>query len=194
MSIEKALQKRSGSNCEICGAEESSTIHAIAPNSKGTDENDTVLLCATCDDQINNPGNEDANHWRCLNDSIWNELDAVKVLSWRMLSRLKSEGWPQDLLDMMYMEDDVRKWAESTGEGIDDEDKIIHRDSNGAILQNGDSVVLIQDLKVKGGNFTAKRGAAVRRISLVHDNPEHIEGKVEGQHIVILTKYVKKTS
>jgi protein PhnA len=59
-------------------------------------------------------------------------------------------------------------------------------------LQNGDSVVLIKDLKVSGGGFTAKRGTAVRRISLVHDNPEHIEGRVEGQQIVILTKYVKK--
>ncbi|WP_372653863.1 PhnA domain-containing protein, partial [Draconibacterium sp.] len=51
---------------------------------------------------------------------------------------------------------------------------------------------MIKDLNVKGGGFTAKRGTAVRNISLVHDNPEHIEGKVNGQHIVILTQYVKK--
>ena len=62
----------------------------------------------------------------------------------------------------------------------------------GHVLQQGDSVVLIKDLNVKGANFTAKRGTAVRRINLVADNPEHIEGRVNDQYIVILTKYVKK--
>ncbi len=47
---------------------------------------------------------------------------------------------------------------------------------------------------VKGANFTAKRGTVVRGISLVADNQEHIEGRVNGQQIVILTKFVKKSS
>ena len=59
-------------------------------------------------------------------------------------------------------------------------------------LAQGDTVVLIKDLPVKGANFTAKRGTAVRGISLVLDNPAHIEGRVEGQRIVILTEFVKK--
>ena len=61
------------------------------------------------------------------------------------------------------------------------------------LLQAGDTITLIKDLNVKGASFTAKRGTAVRNISLVHDNPEHIEGRVEGQQIVILTKFVKKS-
>ena len=56
----------------------------------------------------------------------------------------------------------------------------------------GDTVVLIKDLVVKGANFTAKRGTAVRGISLVVDNATHIEGSVEGQRIVILTEFVKR--
>jgi protein PhnA len=68
-----------------------------------------------------------------------------------------------------------------------------HVDSNGVVLETGDTVTLIKDLTVKGANFTAKRGTAVRRISLVADNPEHIEGRVNGQQIVILTKFVKKS-
>ena len=47
---------------------------------------------------------------------------------------------------------------------------------------------------MKGANFTAKRGTAVRRISLVADNAKQIEGKVDGQHIVILTEFVKKSN
>ena len=63
----------------------------------------------------------------------------------------------------------------------------------GVELQTGDNVVLIKDLDVKGSSLVAKRGTAVRGISLVLDNPEHIEGKVEGQRIVILTKFTKKS-
>jgi protein PhnA len=56
---------------------------------------------------------------------------------------------------------------------------------------SGDNVTLIKDLDVKGGNFTAKRGTPVRNISLT-DNPEHIEGRVNGVRIVLLTCYLKK--
>ena len=122
---------------------------------------------------------------------MWNTEPAVQVLAWRMLHRLRGEGWPVDLLDMMYIEPATLKWAKTT-ELEDGEEKVVHKDVNGNILQAGDTVSLIQDLNVKGSSFTAKRGTAVRRISLVHDNPEHIEGKINGQQIIILTKYVKK--
>jgi protein PhnA len=71
-------------------------------------------------------------------------------------------------------------------------DKIIHRDINGVVLQTGDNVVLVKDLKVKGSSIVAKQGTAVRRISLDPDNAEYIEGKVGPTQIVIITKYVKK--
>jgi protein PhnA len=125
---------------------------------------------------------------------MWSQLPAVQVIAWRMLTRLRGEGWPADLLDMLYLPDETLEWAKATGEGNEAvEDAIVHKDSNGATLQAGDTVVLIKDLNVKGANFTAKRGTAVRNISLVHDNAEHIEGRVNGQHIVILTKFVKKS-
>lgn len=72
-----------------------------------------------------------------------------------------------------------------------DEDAIVHKDSNGVVIEAGDTVTLIKDLDVKGANFTAKRGTAVRNIGLTR-NPEHIEGRVNGQRIVILTQFVKK--
>ena len=191
MSIERELNKRSGSKCELCGAEENLKIYEVLPTKKGgLDEN--ILACSTCIDQIENPDNVDLNHWRCLNDSMWNENVAVQVVAWRMLSRLRANGWPQELLDMMYLDEDTLAWAQATGEGEDDENKIIHRDSNGVILEHGDSVVLIKDLKVKGSSMVAKQGTAVRNIRLDHENAEYIEGKVDGQQIVIITQYVKK--
>ena len=123
---------------------------------------------------------------------MWSQVPTVQVIAWRMLTRLKAEGWPQDLLDMMYMEEDVKEWAKAGIKDEPNENSPVHKDSNGAVIEAGDTVVLIKDLNVKGSSLTAKRGTAVRRVSLVHDNPEQIEGKVEGQQIVILTKFVKK--
>ncbi|MFH7015210.1 PhnA domain-containing protein [Flavobacterium sp. FlaQc-47] len=191
MSIERELNKRSGSKCELCAAEENLKVYEVLPTKKGgLDE--SILACTTCIDQIENPDNVDLNHWRCLNDSMWNENVAVQVAAWRMLSRLRASGWSQELLDMMYLDEDTLEWAQATGEGEEDENKIIHRDSNGVILEHGDSVVLIKDLKVKGSSMVAKQGTAVRNIRLDHENAEYIEGKVDGQQIVIITQYVKK--
>ena len=94
---------------------------------------------------------------------------------------------------MMYLEEETMNWAKATGEGLSEAEKIVHKDANGAVLENGDNVVLIKDLKVKGSSMVAKQGTAVRRISLDRENAEYIEGKVDGQQIVIITKYVKKS-
>jgi len=192
MSIETELQARSGSRCELCCATENLGVYEI-PASPCEGAEACVLACETCRTQIEDPDKVDANHWRCLNDSMWSQTPAVQVMAWRMLDRLKGEGWPQDLLDMMYLEDDVRAWAEAGAADLA-ADAIVHRDSNGAVLEAGDTVTLIKDLNVKGGGFTAKRGTAVRGIRLVADNAEHIEGRVSGQQIVILTQFVKKSN
>ncbi|ELR69503.1 Alkylphosphonate utilization operon protein PhnA [Fulvivirga imtechensis AK7] len=193
MNIEKELYDRSGAKCELCEVTENLTIYEVAPaKDGGADQH--ILVCKTCLEQIEDPDAVDANHWRCLNDSMWSQVPAVQVVAWRMLNRLRGEGWPVELLDMLYLDEETLAWAKATGEGTNQDEALRHIDSNGALLQAGDTVVLIKDLNVKGANFTAKRGTAVRGISLVVDNPEQIEGKVNGQQIVILTKFVKKSS
>ncbi len=187
MILSTELVQRSDSKCELCSASEEVSGYQVPPKSADKPENQ-VVVCANCLGQINDPSTMNVNHWRCLNDSMWNTEPAVQVMAFRLLNRLNKEAWAQDLLGMIYMEDSTREWAEEEGA-----DSLVHKDSNGHVLENGDSVTLIQDLNVKGGGFTAKRGTAVRRIRLVHDNAEHIEGKVDGQQIVILTKYVKKS-
>lgn len=191
MSVIEQLMDRSGAKCELCSATENLKVYEVPPVSTGGLDG-SLLACETCISQIENPEGTDANHWRCLNDSMWSEHDSIKVVAWRMLQRLKSEGWPNDLLDMLYLEDETLNWAKATGEGLAESEKIIHRDVNGVILENGDSVVLVKDLKVKGSSMVAKQGTAVRKISLDRENSEYIEGKVEAQQIVIVTKYVKK--
>lgn len=187
--MEKELAARSGGQCELCSGTHGMTSFVVEPKS-GKSLEEVIHVCETCHHQLIEKVAVDPNHWRCLNDSMWSEVDAVKVVAWRMLNQLKGEGWPVDLLEMMYMEEDVQEWA---NHGMtEDGEKVVHRDSNGVVLNAGDSVVIIKDLNVKGSSLVAKRGTAVRNIRLVHDNPEQIEGKVEGQNIVILTQYVKK--
>ena len=117
MTIETTLISRSGGKCELCSAREELAVYQVPPDSDGSAEQ-SLLICCTCQDEVENPDGMDANHWRCL----------------------------------------------------------------------------IKDLNVKGAGFTAKRGTAVRNISLVPNNCEHIEGRVNGQQIVIHTKFVKKSN
>ena len=190
MSLEQDLFQRSSSQCELCTSNIDLQVYEIPDSPEGSEHH--ILICTICKEQIEDPEKTDPNHWRCLNDSMWSTVPAVQVMAWRMLNRLKAEGWPQDLLDMMYMEEEQLAWAkagQATGETTLG---VAHKDSNGVTIEAGDTVVLIKDLPVRGSSLVAKRGTAVRRVSLVHDNPEQIEGKVEGQQIVILTKFVKK--
>ncbi|WP_133642432.1 PhnA domain-containing protein [Zeaxanthinibacter enoshimensis] len=191
MSLFKELELRSGGQCELCKSAGHLQEYLVPPKTYELPEN-FVLCCKNCADQITAKQDMNPDHWRTLSESMWSNVEAVKVVAWRMLHRLQEESWAQDLLQMFYMEPDTEEWAKDWEE-LKAESALKHLDSNGAILFPGDQVVLIKDLNVKGAGFTAKRGSPVRNISLVHDNPELIEGKVNGQQIVILTKYVKRT-
>jgi protein PhnA len=194
MSYEREVRKRAEDKCELCGqAEPEQLAMYVVPKTPEYIEgaNNAILACTKCISEFD-AEERDQNHWRCLNDSMWSTAPPVQVMAWRMLHRLKSFGWSQDLLDMMYMDEQVLEWAAAEGDAEDKSDALIHRDANGVILQAGDNVVLIKDLKVKGSSMVAKQGTAVRRISLDHENDTFIEGKVDGIQIVIITEYVKK--
>ncbi|MGR9051442.1 MAG: PhnA domain-containing protein [Gammaproteobacteria bacterium] len=189
MTIEQTLMDRSGSKCELCAAETALSVYEVPPTSVA-DAEKCILICETCREQIENPDEMIAEHWRCLNDSMWTPVPAVQVTAWRLLKRLQAENWAQGLLDMLYLDEETLQWAEvsaSTGGS----DGAVCKDSNGTPLAAGDSVTLIKDLEVKGAGFTAKRGTLVKNIVLT-DNPEQIEGRVNGIRIVLLSKFLKK--
>jgi len=167
-------------SCPLCAADTPLAPFDVA----GGPSQASVSICEICAAQID--GTPDPTHWRGLATAMWDETPAVQVLAARMLKRLSAEAWAQDLAEQLYLDEETQAWADNVAA------ETAHKDSNGVPLAHGDNVVLIKDLPVKGAGFTAKRGTAVRGISLVADNPEHIEGRVEGQRIVILTKFVKK--
>jgi len=189
MSLEETLRLRSNSSCELCKSETELDVYQIPPID-GPDSDSSILVCSTCLQQINQVDEVDENHWRCLNDSMWSQIPGVQVMAWRLLNRLSSERWAQDLLDMLYLDEATQAWAEADDNS--DEMESLTKDCNGATLEAGNTVTLIKDLNVKGAGFTAKRGTAVRNISLT-SNPEQIEGRVNGTRIVLLTCYLKKS-
>jgi protein PhnA len=74
---------------------------------------------------------------------------------------------------------------------MSEEDVLIVRDSNGAILTEGDSVTVIKDLKVRGSSGIIKRGTMVKNIRLT-DATDEIEGKVDKSVMVLRTEFLKK--
>lgn len=73
----------------------------------------------------------------------------------------------------------------------EDETNTMPKDSNGAELQDGDSVTIIKDLKVKGSSLVLKRGTKVKTIKLT-DNPEEVDCRIDGTSLVLKTCFLKK--
>ena len=191
MKLDQQLQRRSLGQCELCKAEGTLTIYAVPPQDQSNADN-SILICTKCMSQIEKQEELDSKHWNCLTASMWSEVPGVQVVSWRMLNRLRQESWAMDSLDMMYLDEETLVWAKATGDHENDSAVQLHKDSNGNVLRTGDSVVLIKSLDVKGSTLNAKMGTVVKNIRLVEENTEQIEGKIEGQVIVIFTKYVRK--
>lgn len=191
MKLEAEILKRSDNKCELCASTTSVTVYEVPPQDK-TSQDNCIAICANCLSQIDKKVALDQAHWKCLNDSMWSEVPGVQVVAWRMLNRLREESWAADLLDMIYLTDENLSWAKATGDHENDASVDLHKDSNGTQLLQGDTIVLTKSLDVKGSTLNAKMGTVVKNIRLVENNTEQIEGKIEGQTIVILTKYVRK--
>jgi protein PhnA len=191
MKLEDILKARSENKCELCKSETTITLYEV-PFAKYKDEQGCAMICSTCSAQIEKKEMLNYKHWSCLTEAMWSEVPAIQVISWRMLNRLRDESWAAENLDMMFLDDDTLVWAKATGDHENSSVVDLHRDANGQQLQDGDTVVLTKSLDVKGSTLNAKMGTVVKNIKIVTDNTEQIEGKVEGQLIVILTKYVRK--
>lgn len=70
-------------------------------------------------------------------------------------------------------------------------DEMIVKDSNGTVLNEGDSVLLIKSLKVKGSAVTLKKGTLIKKIRLT-SNAEEVDCKVENMSVVLKTCFLKK--
>ena len=165
-------------SCDLCAKTEGLSSYTVEPREE------SITICETCAASIDEPTSNE-KHWNCLHDSMWSENPAIQVMAYRLFTKLSA----QDQLDMLYLEDDVRAWAEE-GLALENEEPV--RDANGTILVAGDSVSIIKDLPVKGAGFTAKQGTTVKNIRMVAGDPTHIQGRVNGSMIFIISAFLKK--
>jgi protein PhnA len=104
---------------------------------------------------------------------------------------------PQCTLPNVYPDEDNFVCADCGHEwpaaGAVSEEATVVRDSNGNALAQGDTVVVIKDLKVKGSSIPLKQGTVIKQIRLVDGDAEHIEGnsdKIKG--LVLKTCFLRK--
>jgi len=185
MAISTALHDRNNGTCELCNNEPATQSYLVSPRTDEIPANE-VAVCDTCLSKMDEPGQ--GNHWRCLEGSIWSAEPAVQALSYRLLYSYREEQWASDVVSSVELDENTIQWALSAFEVA-----AVHKDAFGNTLDNGDTVVLTQNLNVKGTNFSAPKGTVVKKIRLVPDNTEQVEGKINGETIVILTKYLRKS-
>jgi protein PhnA len=183
------LIDRANNACELCTTNTSLMAYTVSPKNEELIANQ-VAICEICSEAILNNDYSNSNHWRALTGSIWSDIEAVQALSYRILNKLKAESWAQETIESVYLDESTIDWALADERA--EADKIIHKDGYGNILEAGDNVVLIENLNVKGTSYIAPKGTQVKKIRLVHDNAEQVEGKINGDTIVILTKFLKK--
>lgn len=185
--FENELKERSEGKCELCSSTENLSVYEVPPTNGDPVADKCAYLCKTCLDQVTGEADIDENHWFCLNESAWSTVPAVQALALRLLNKISGD-WAGSLADQLYLEDDVRAWAE---EGMEGDDSVVTKDSNGTPLSDGDSVTIIKDLDVKGTSFVAKRGTVVKGIKLTGDG-KLVEGKVNGTSIYLIAAFLKK--
>lgn len=82
------------------------------------------------------------------------------------------------------------EWPQATVAA--EEDSRIVRDANGTVLADGDAVVLIKDLKVKGSSITLKQGSKVKSIRLVGDGDHEVDCKLDEGKFMLKACFLKK--
>lgn len=185
MALHPALAERCQETCELCSSRPATLAYTVSPRNEDQIANQ-VAICDDCRNALN--AENQGDHWRCLEGTIWNPEPSVQALACRILHQYASESWAMEVLNSVELDENIREWALSAFEKA-----AVHLDAFGNTLEQGDTVVLTQNLNVKGTSFTAPKGTVVKKIRLVQDNVEQIEGKINDQVIVILTKYVKKS-
>ncbi len=84
------------------------------------------------------------------------------------------------------------EWPINSSESVAESDTRIVRDANGTVLQDGDAVVLIKDLKVKGTSTTLKMGTKVKSIRLAGDGDHEVDCKMDAGNFMLKACFLKK--
>jgi len=83
------------------------------------------------------------------------------------------------------------EWPIQDSKASDDDEGLVIKDANGNVLQDGDAVVLIKDLKVKGSSITLKQGTKVKSIRLVGGD-HGVDCRMDAGNFMLKAEFLKK--
>ncbi len=84
------------------------------------------------------------------------------------------------------------EWPQTGAEAAEENDGAVVKDANGNVLQDGDAVVLVKDLKVKGSSITLKMGTKVKSIRLVSGGDHEVDCKMDAGNFMLKACYLRK--
>ena len=93
--------------------------------------------------------------------------------------------------EMNICPDCGHEWSDAAEADAAEEGSKVVRDANGQVLVDGDSVILIKDLKVKGSSITLKKGAKAKGIRLVEGDHD-VDCKIDGVSLMLKSEFLKK--
>jgi protein PhnA len=83
------------------------------------------------------------------------------------------------------------EWPQAGAAAEEEADAVI-KDANGTVLSDGDAVVLIKDLKVKGSSIVLKQGSKVKSIRLVSGGDHEVDCKLDQGNFMLKACFLKK--
>jgi len=105
---------------------------------------------------------------------------------------------PQCTLENTYQDgaqlicpDCGHEWSSEAASTDDEDADTVIKDSNGQVLTDGDAVILIKDLKLKGSSITLKKGTKVKSIRLVGGDHD-VDCKIDGMSVMLKSEFLKK--
>lgn len=113
-SFGKDLARRSHCHCELCGTGNVKLrVYEVPPAPENPDIDTCLFICETCRRQIENPKTIEPNYWRSLHETVWSELPPVRIMAFRLLTKLAvSEDWAAEILEQLYLDEEIKEWAE----------------------------------------------------------------------------------
>ena len=116
-AIGKDLARRAKSKCELTGAAGVALRpYEVPPVANEPDIDRTLLVSEACLVVLENPKQLKGREWQCLAETVWSEQAATQVVAWRMLNHLaKSEDWAREVIEEVFLDEEVETWAKSAG-------------------------------------------------------------------------------
>jgi protein PhnA len=111
----KDLARRAKSKCELTGvAGVPLRPYEVPPVGEDPDIARTLLVSEACLEVLDHPARLKGREWQILAETVWSELPATQVVAWRMLNHLaKSEDWAREVIEEVFLDDEVEAWAKS---------------------------------------------------------------------------------